>query len=43
MQQPGVIREMGGKDFKWEAGHHCPPPAGDDPGFIVKKVTALKQ
>ena len=34
MQQPGVIREMGGKDFKWEAGHHCPPPLATTLGLL---------
>jgi len=26
MQQLGVKHEMGGTDFKWGTGHHCPPP-----------------
>jgi len=30
MQQQGGQTWNGGTDFKWGAGHHC-PPAGDDP------------
>jgi len=43
MQQPGGHTWNGGHRFQMGGRAPLPPPAGDDPGFTVKKVTVLKQ
>jgi len=43
LQELGAKHEMGGTDFKWSAGNHC-PPSGDGPdirAFAVDRIPTV--